>query len=44
MLLKRSNIQHHNAPKGIRLAVAKHEENSVSFVEEEIFFELQHWK
>lgn len=29
MLLKRSKVQHHIAPKGIGLAVAKHAENSL---------------
>lgn len=41
MLLKRSSVQHHIAPKGIGLAVAKHAENFLSFAEG-VFFELQH--
>jgi len=44
MLLKRSEIQHHTAPKGIGLTVAKHAGNSLSFAEEGISHELQHRK
>lgn len=42
MLLKRSEIQRHTAPKGIGLTVAKHAGNSLSFAEEGIFLALQH--